>query len=200
MARPKSELKSAFGRGQEILFALLEGVEDVGGTDNDARKIVTDKKLQRQIAQLLVSIKTLFAPVNYDDPAHRRIDREKYYNVADSLRSEHFPIRHSGQANVTYEYVTFDHDPTTQEVLDEVERRGDVELPDFANTRDFHNANPDERKKAPVISLCGAIVSRDGRRGVACVLADAGGLGRGWSWVGGRWSRCCRFLVVRKSR
>lgn len=198
MARPKSELKSAFGRGQEILFALLEGVEDVGGSDNDARRIVTDKKLRRQIAQLLVNIRTLVAPVNYDDPAYRRIDRDEYYYADNELRPEHFPIRHQGQVNVTFEYITFDHEPTTQEVLDEVERRGDVELPDFANTRDFHKANPDERKKAPVISLCGSVVVLRGGRGVAYVDAIEGGLGLGWVRVDSRWLQRCRFLVVRK--
>lgn len=198
MARTKSELKSAFGRGQEILFALLEGVEDEGGTDNDARLIVTDKKVRRQIAQLLVRIKRLFAPVNYDDPAHRRIDRDQYYYVDNGLTPEHFPIRHTGQADVTFDYITFDHEPTTQEVLDEVERRGDVELPDFAATRDFHKANPDERKKAPVISLCGSFVDRSGSRYVACVRADEYGLNLGWYWIGHRWNRHGRFLVVRK--
>ena len=198
MARQKSEIKSAFGRGQEILFALLEGVEDEGGTENDARRIVTDKKLRRQVAQLLVSIKSLFAPVNYDDPAHRRIDRDEYVYHDDSLTPEHFPIRHTGQADVEYDYITFDHDPTTQEVLDEVERRGDVELPDFANTRDFHKANPDERKKAPVISLCGSITDDGGYRGVAYVGASARGLSLYWSWIDYRWGQSCRFLVVRK--
>ncbi len=201
MARPKSEIKSAFGRGQEILFALLEGVEDEGGTDNDARRIVTDKKVRRQIAQLLVSrIKRLFALVNYDDPAHRRIDRDQHYVYVDnSLIPEHFPIRHTGQADVTFDYITFDHEPTTQEVLDEIERRGDIEFPDFAATRDFHKANPDERKKAPIISLCGSIMDQDGHRNVAYVNANENGLNLNWNRIDNRWNQDCRFLVVRNS-
>jgi len=140
----------------------------------------------------------LKAWVNYDDPSHRRIDRDQYVFVNDSLRPEHFPVRGKGQAEVIYKYLDYDHEPSAEEVLQDVERRGDVRLPDFAETRDYHKANPEERKEAPVISLCGAIKTRDDKRRVAYVYAGERGLFLYWSWINPRWDRRCRFLVVCK--
>lgn len=197
MARQKSELKSAFGKGQEILFALLEGVEDAGGDDNDARRVVTDKQLRRQIAELLVS-RPLTAHVNYDDPGHHAFNRDEYYYVEGGLSSADFPVRGQGEADVMYEYITFNHDPTTQEVLDEIEQRGNLRVPDFAETRDFHAQNPQERKKGWIVSLGGVVADREGCPGVASVGADGDGLGLDWRWLGGRWTRSSRFLAVRK--
>ncbi|MBU1952530.1 hypothetical protein KJ733_06480 [Patescibacteria group bacterium] len=136
--------------------------------------------------------------VKYDDPIYSRIDRDQYVFVADGLRPEHFPVRGKGQTEVTHQYLKYDHEPTTEEVLSTVEGRSDIRLPDFAETMAYHKANPEERMKAPVISLCGTVESGDGERGVAYVLASGLGLNLDWDWVSLRWDQRCRFLVVCK--
>lgn len=102
MARQKSELKSAFGKGQEILFALLEGVEDAGGGDEDARRVVTDKKLRRQIAELLVNRQSLTAHVRYGEPGHHTLNPDEYYFVEGGLTEKDFPVRGTGEAHFFY--------------------------------------------------------------------------------------------------
>lgn len=136
--------------------------------------------------------------VNYDDPIYGRIDRDQYAFVADGLRPEHFPVRGKGQQEVIYDYLEFDHEPTTEEVMRAVESRGNVRLPDFAETMAYHKANPEERMKAPVISLCGAIEDRVDKRYVAYVLANEDGVSLYWRWFRNRWLQHCRFLVVCK--
>ena len=138
--------------------------------------------------------------VNYDDPAHRRIDRDQYVCLADSLRPEHFPVRGKGQYEmVTCEYLECDHELTTKEVLAIIEGRSDIRLPDFAETRHYLWTYPQERMVAPIISLCGVFEVRGGEHDVSFLCADEGGLNLGWSWFGDRWDqRHCRFLVVRK--
>lgn len=142
--------------------------------------------------------KFLKARVNYDNPAHRRIDRDQYVYVNDSLRPKHFSVQGKGQCDVIYDYLEYDHEPTTEEVLADIERRSDIRLPDFAETMDFHNANPRERMKAPVISLCGSVEDEDGERFVAYVRALGNGLHLSWHLLSNRWVQRCRFLVVCK--
>lgn len=138
------------------------------------------------------------AMVNYDDPAYRRIDRDQYAFVNDSLRPEHFPVRSKGQREVIYDYLEYDHEPSTEEVLNDIERRGNIRVPDFAETLAYHKANSEERMKAPVISLCGSIVNRGGERNVAYVNASVIGVNLHWHWLSLRWDQNCRFLVVCK--
>lgn len=136
--------------------------------------------------------------VDYASERWESINRAIYAFVADGLTVKDFPIRGTGTAEVTYDYVTFDHEPTTQEVFDEVERRGDARMPDRAESETFLEKNPEERKQAPVIALCGSFTHRDGFRDVAYVDASADGVRLHWNWVDRRWNQYCRFLVVRK--
>lgn len=141
------------------------------------------------------------ALVNYYDPAHHRIDCDQYAFVAEDLCPEHFPVRGKGQREVIYDYLEFDHEPTTQEVFSAIEARSDIRVPDFAETRDYHETYPQERMVAPVISLCGTIETWDRKRSVACVEAYDNkdkGLRLNRYWLGFRWLPCTRFLVVRK--
>ena len=148
--------------------------------------------------QVFVFSQFLKVLVNYDDPAYRRIDRDQYAFVDGSLRPEHFPVRGKGQTEVTYKYLEYDHEASNEEVLQDIARRCDVRLPDFAETMAFHKANPEERVKAPVISLCGSIESRGGERSVAFIDADDRGVDLGWGWLYKGWIQRCRFLVVCK--
>lgn len=136
--------------------------------------------------------------VNYHDPAYRRIDRDQYAFVNAGLRPEHFPVRSNGQVEVIYDYLEYDHEPSIEEVLNDIERRGNIRVPDFAETLAYHKANPEERMKAPVISLCGSIERRLGPRAVACVSASGFGIRLFWRWLHFRCGQSCRFLVVCK--
>lgn len=141
----------------------------------------------------------LFTMVDYASDRWKFINKTLYCYVVDGLTVKDFPIRGTWAEEVQYDYVTFDHEPTTQEVFDEVERRGDVRMPDRAEAETFLEKNPEERKQAPVIALCGTLSNRGGGRSVACVNAEAVGVGLGWGWLFTRWGQNCRFLVVRKS-
>lgn len=136
--------------------------------------------------------------VDYVSDRWKSINKALYAYVNPELTVEDFPIRGTGTAEVTYDYVTFDHEPSTQEVFDEVERRGDVRMPDRAEAETFLEKNPEERKQAPVIALCGLVAERCGDRIVACVYASVVVVCLHWGWVDYRWDRICRFLVVRK--
>lgn len=135
--------------------------------------------------------------VDYASDRWKSINKALYAFVNDSLTAADFLIRGTGTGEVTYDYVTFDHEPTTQEVFDEVERCGDLRMPDRAEAETFLEKNPEERKQAPVVALCGSVAERESRRFVAYVRAHTGGVDLGWRWIGDCWFRHSRFLVVR---
>ncbi|MBI3115399.1 MAG: hypothetical protein HYZ09_02825 [Candidatus Kerfeldbacteria bacterium] len=136
--------------------------------------------------------------VDYASDRWKSINKALYAYVNDSLTVADFPIRGTGTGEVTYDYVTFDHEPTTQEVFDEVERRGDLRMPDRAEAETFLEKNPEERKQAPVVAFCGSLTGRGGLRCVAFVYAYADGVRLGWDWFDFRWVQSSRFLAVRK--
>ena len=139
------------------------------------------------ISQFIVS-------VNPTDPRWREIDHTKYVYVNDVLTVDDFPIS-SSESEVTMQYVTFDHEPTTQEVLDEFERRG-LKRPDRAQVESFHDQHPEEREKYPVIGLVGSVTGRRGHQSVAYVYANSRGVDLYWSRLDYGWRQRCRFLAV----
>lgn len=136
------------------------------------------------------------ALVNYDDTAYRRLGRGQHIYVAGGLLPKHFPVRSSGQAEVIYDYLEFNHEPTTEEVVRTVEGRNDIRFPDFAETMTYHETYPQERQEDPVVSFCGANECMDGGRSVPDVHADEDGLYLRWGWLTSSWLQRCRFLVV----
>lgn len=199
MARQKSDLLGALGAAFQIVKAIVEAVQDRGGSDEDVRLILKDAGVCGKIADLLVRVRTVFTVpnINYDDPRWRSLKGDYYFSNTD-LRPEHFPISRKGVGEVVMEYVVFDHEPTTQEALDCINGRSDLRLPDRAETEKFLDQNDQERKKFPIIGLCGSVVERSGDRSVACVFAGGDGRYLVFDWLGGHWDQHCRFLAVRK--
>lgn len=134
-------------------------------------------------------------PVNHNDPRWRTLTGPYTYINSD-LKLEHFPINGKGKAEVTFGYLEHDHEPITQEVLDDIERDSSIRRPDRAETESFLGAHPEEKDKYPIIGLCGSLVSLRGYRLVAYVRADESYRGLDFSGLDDRWSRRCRFLVV----
>ena len=151
----------------------------------------------------------LHARVNYGDPGHHKLEKDIYSSVEERLTKKVefdwcFPVKGSGEVDVIYEYIEFEHAPTTLEVLKEIKRRRNVRFPDFAETCEFHAQNPNERKVNPIISICGPVSHLEDDWYIASGIVQA-------DWCGlhlyvrhidvpeanGRWW-WGRFLVVRK--
>lgn len=151
----------------------------------------------RELGEIDPASAAFTVSVNYEDPRWAEIQRDSYTYVNPDLKYSHFPIGGHGAMEVAMEYVTFDHEPTTQEALDEIKRRG-LRRPDRAEAESFLDQHPEEQKKFPVIGLCGSVVDRRGRRNVACVNACEGERNLYFYWLLNRWYQFCRFLAVRK--
>ena len=54
MSRQTSSIKSGLDKGREIVFSLLEGIEDAGGNEEDARRLKRDPHLKAQVGKLIM--------------------------------------------------------------------------------------------------------------------------------------------------
>lgn len=194
MAREKSELKSGMGKAMETFIALVQEVEDVGGSDEDTRRIKTDATLRRQIANLIVG--TYELEVNYDDPQWKTIQRDRYAYVGDVTAAD-YPETQTGTKKVKFREVWFDHDPLDEEIL-QLAKQIKCRQPSRAESETVIRVRytKEQLAKNPRIGLIGPAVQRGGLLVRACVRGLGGGVSLLWRWTEGQWPRRCRFLLV----
>ena len=106
--------------------------------------------------------------VNGSDPRFQTIKRD-YYFVNSKLVIEHFPITNPLVREVEYEIVEFDHDPTTQGILDAIEA-GNLRRPErdeaetyfdnLSDTKEQLGRSPSSFYAAPSLSSRAACASR----------------------------------------
>lgn len=133
--------------------------------------------------------------VNGSDKRWQSIRVEDYCYVNPALAVADFPVTNLGTRDVDYDVVTFDHDPTTQEILDKLNEPG-YRRPERDESETYLDAALDtkaELGKSPIVGLCGSVAG--GR--VAYVDLDAGGRNLDRHRLDLRWYRYCRFLRVR---
>jgi hypothetical protein len=199
MARYKSGLLSSMGSGFEILKAITDAVIERGGTDDNVRRVLKDKKVKDAIADILVDDPRFFTfIVDFDDPKWKEFPFKGNYNYANpDLKSEHFPVRFQGKAEVTVELVQYDKGKTLSEHLSICKKQNAPEI-DRPISETFHELFPNERNKCWILSVCGAQFELDGDQDVAYVDADENGVDLSIDFVGRRLDQGDRFLVLRE--
>lgn len=197
MATPFEQAKD-FSMGQ--LAAL---VHKLGGT-NTVERILRGGDLSGEITKLLDGRNTpriFTCHVDKSDRAFQPFNKGEFTYVESGLKPEHYPLKGTGIVERRFKVINLwerfpeGHDPTTQELFDLVKAEG--EDPDFADTKAFLRDNPGEAtNEHPLVSLCGSIVHRYGRRYVAYFIARSDERSLNWYWVDFRWRRHCRLLVA----
>lgn len=125
------------------------------------------------------------------------VAQAKYDWWNDWVTDERFPLQTHEPVSRKIEIVSFDHDPTSEEVLAEFSRRG-LERPTYEDALYFGIAYPDEQRKRPIAFLHEPVRDPDG---YLCVLVlDEGVGGRHFDllWFDRRWPRHYLFAGVRK--
>ena len=91
--------------------------------------------------------------VNGDDPRWKSINEDDYNYVNDNLTIEDFPVK-PGKRTIEYEVIEFDDDKTTQEIMEEIKKRG-LRLPDRAEAETIL----DDVEGEYIIGICGVVQS-----------------------------------------
>jgi hypothetical protein len=111
------------------------------------------------------------------------------------VEGDSFPIS-TDKDEFDIEYVEFDYDPTSEQVLAEFERRG-LARPHPEDALRFGEKYPGEQKKGPIVFLHEPWLDPDGSRGVLCLHQGGAERGLGMGWFDDRWLRGCRFPARR---
>ncbi len=129
--------------------------------------------------------------------ASELVRQGKYYWVNDWITDKRFPIQEHALVSRTIELVKFDHDPTSEEVLTELARRG-LERPTYEDALYFGIEYPEEQRKHPVVFLHELVLDPAGNRLVLVLVEDAGKRGLLLEWFDDPWDRLDAFVGRRK--
>jgi len=202
MAREKSELKSGMGKAMETLVSLIEEVEDLGCSDDDIRRIKTNKALRRQIAELIVSDRVICGRhnvvVDYGMSLADMIDIGRYDWKNNDIMTKHFPISGSGTSETEIVLFQFNKGMSTDAVLAELDKRGfrAATLPELLA---LGADQPELQRQFPIIALGSVWRRPDGNRNVACLGRRDAERFLLLDWYEFVWCGVCRFAAVRKS-
>lgn len=133
--------------------------------------------------------------VDGTDPRWQEIDSKKYWYCYPNAYIRDFPIR-SGKRIVKYVLISFDENPTTQQVIDEIQKKG-FTRPDRAITETILDGRKAECVGNPIVGVCGVV--RSGAYGdsvVGYVFESASGRGLSLRDLQDYWPRSCRFVAV----
>lgn len=199
MAQQKSGFLSALGVMWEIWKALVNAVLDLGGSDDDLRRIQTDKELRRKLAELIVGAtrKVFRLVVNYDESVETLVKRGKYDWTNDSITSKNFPTKRTGTSEVVVELVYLNRAVSTDEALAELDRMGfrPAELKELLV---LGAEQPELQREFPIVALGSVWQYPDGDRRCAYLGRYADGRDLDLYWLGRDWYGHCRFAAVRK--
>lgn len=196
------ELKSGVGRAMEAFICLIEAVENLGGSDEDIRRIKTDESLRLQIARLLVSDRVVSArysvTVNYGIPLAAMIAGGRFDKKNSDITAQNFPIHGSGMSSIEITLFYFMCVMNTDAVLAEMDRCGyrPAALPELLA---LGAAQPELQRRFPIIALGSVWDHRDDNRDVVFLDGNYARRSLNLRWYEGCWDNFCRFAAVRKS-
>jgi hypothetical protein len=196
MTRKKSEFVSAMGTGFEIVQALSGAVTDLGGSDDDLRKVLSDKKLRVKMAQLLVGTSATMTLAQMIADAGFPSGR-----FSTDIHEQNFPLDKEGAYDASGLYlIGGDREWTINEVESAV-KPGGGRLEGLVRGLAWLKANSEALKDGdPIVFPASSWVDADGDVLVPCARLDDGEpwLGLDWGGRDGRWNRPFRFLVSGK--
>jgi hypothetical protein len=113
-----------------------------------------------------------------------------------NITEENFPVG-SGEAEVASVLVHLDRLATSEEVLDELERKG-IRAATMVELLAFGAKHPDKQRQFPIIALGSVRTDPNGDRRVGYLWERPGSRSLDLLWFVSRWSVRFRFLAVRK--
>lgn len=199
--KPKvtSELVSAAGTVFEIVNTLSREVKSLGGSDDDLRRILSDKSVARQIAELLVDKPadvTYPLEIDYTQSLEAMVAAGRYDYVNPDITADHFPVA-SGEKSVEAVLVHLDRNASDEEVLRELDRRG-LRPGTLRELAVFGEQHSDEQRQYPIVALGSVWTAPQGHRNVGSLWENPGNRKLYLHWLGSDWNPNYRFLGVRK--
>ena len=114
----------------------------------------------------------------------------------DWITDERFPIERHEPVERMVEVVQLNHDPTSEEVLEELKRRG-LERPTYEDALYFGATYPEEQRKRPLVFFHEPVLDMNDFHDVLVLSAGVVKRSLGLGWFDGLWNRDNAFAGVR---
>ena len=218
MARKKSEFLGAFGIVLEIWKAIVDAVLAKGGTDDDLRRVVTEKGLATKIAEVIMTsakpvvqavaaaveqvVTTFKAVVEYIQPSYANLKAAFDWINSDYQQAKFEPIDQCkgvlrDTCEVAFQYIHMGRDTSTEAVLAEMDRLG-LRPALYEELLAFAKQFPNEQRQFPIVALGSIWVDPSGYRDVACLSEGSDERDLSLNWCDDGWFDSYRFLAVSK--
>lgn len=203
MAKRGSEFLKGYGKGFQILKNIVDAVLALGGSDKDLGRLLTDSKLVKQIAEVIMSGKKVASDtceviVNYGETLEQMI-KAGNYDFADGDIKRHLSIQGTGQHKVKLVLVHLDQDATTKEALEYLNSLG-LEPAKVEHLLALGEAYPNAFQEFPVIALGSVWIDENGKRRFPYLESNGFGsdLDLGFDDDDNKWRYDWRFLALHK--
>lgn len=195
----KSGFVSAAGTLFEIVKALSEEIDDLGGSDDNLRRLLSDKALLRHVAELLVAkpeSNFFRLTVDYSMSLAEMVAAGGYDVPNPNITPENFPVG-EGEGEVAAVIVHLGRYASDEEVLGNIEHQG-LRSATMVELLAFGSQYPKYQREYPIAALGSIWDSPQGRRNVGYLWGGPGVRALGLDWLNEGWFANCRFLAVRK--
>lgn len=209
MAKKVSAIESGAGWIGSLASKLVKGLRKEGIPDEQIHELVREgeasddlvSKIVAAVAETVKRAKNIFTlrVVGWNRTTEEVVAAGRYDWKDDAITTKNFPMRSRPEGKIEIEYLEFDYDPTSEQVLAEAKKRGNLERPTYEDALLFGEQHPEEQRKNPIVFLHER-QAMDGARHVLVLLVRDAERNLRLDWFDGRWYRYCRFAFVRKSR
>jgi len=190
---------------------LISGLRERGVSDKQIHSLVTDEgdvsvsiivdALVQMLGSCIDKVVGVFQfALNGNVKISELIKRGQYDWHNDWITDERFPIQPHDPMPRTAELIEFDHNPTSEEVLEEFGRCG-LERPTYEDALEFGAQHPEEQRERTIVFLHEFLLDPTGKHSVF-VLDEVDG--ERWLYMVkssvGTWSQYSVFAGIRKPR
>ena len=133
MPKPKSDILSGSGNAFEIIKTIVNEVKNRGGSDDDVRRILSDRALQIRIGNLIMGINkpdTVLDPnvypveIDYSDTFKQRLDAGRYDQKGHGITKSNFSVKGDGKIWRDLRLVCYNKHMSNDSVLAAIEAQG----------------------------------------------------------------------------
>lgn len=200
----RSEFVSAAGKVFEFVKGIAQEVQDLGGNDEDLGRVLSEKALRRQIAQLILGNhkeqkENLFlVSINYDLSVEAMVRAGDYDYQNSDITERNFPSEEKGTRELELHLVHFNRVMSSDDVKRELAKLG-LRPATLKELLAFGALYKEEQRKYPIVALGSVWQYWDGNRDVPYLVGYSGYRDLNLRWDDADWFELYRFLAVSKS-
>lgn len=155
-----SVVESGAGFIGSLASKLIKSLRQMNVPDEDIYELVKEGEASEvmigliadSLANFIRQAKNIFCLIGQHKTTEEAVKAGNYDWVNSNVNSQNFPMRLRLAGKKTIEFLEFDHDSTSDEVLAKAERRG-LERPVYEDAFDFGEQFPEKQRERSIVFL-----------------------------------------------